>query len=90
MGTNCADLFIYFCYERDLMLSLSENKHLILFKLSILLLGIWMDDLLNIDNNYFDSVVNHIYHSELQLNMANVSDTEASFLDLHLSISDVF
>ena len=35
-------------------------------------------------------MVNHIYHSELQLNKDNVSDTEASFLDLHLSISDGF
>ena len=35
-------------------------------------------------------MVNHTYPSELQLNKANVSDTEASFLDLHLSISDGF
>ena len=35
-------------------------------------------------------MVSHSYHSELQLNKANVSDTEASFLDLHLSISDGF
>ena len=35
-------------------------------------------------------MVNHIYPSELQLNKANVSDTEVSFLDLHLSISDGF
>ena len=48
----------------------------------------YQDDLLNIDNNFFDSMVNRIYPSELQLNKANVSDTEASFLDLHLSISD--
>ena len=40
----------------------------------------YMDDLLNIDNTFFDSMVNHIYPSELQLNKANVSDTEASFL----------
>ena len=45
---------------------------------------------MNIDNNFFDRMVNHIYPSELQLNKANVSDTEASFLDLHLSISDGF
>ena len=32
----------------------------------------------------------HAYPSELQLNKANVSDTEASFLHLHLSISDGF
>ena len=29
-----------------------------------------------------------IYPSELQLNKANTSDTEAAFLDLHLSISN--
>ena len=50
----------------------------------------YLDDLLNIDNNFFDSKVNHIYPSELQLNKANISDTEALFLDLHLSISDGF
>ena len=50
----------------------------------------YLDDLLNIDNNFFDSMVNRIYPSELQLNKANVSDAEASFLDFHLSISDGF
>ena len=35
-------------------------------------------------------MVNRIYPSELQLNKANTSDTEASFLDLHLSISNRF
>ena len=50
----------------------------------------YLDDLLNIDNNFFDSMVNRIYPSELQLNKADVSDTETSFLDLHLSISDGF
>ena len=43
------------------------------------------DDIVN-----FYSMVNHIYPLELQLNKANVSDIEASFLDLHLSISDGF
>ena len=45
---------------------------------------------MNIDNNFFDSMVNRIYPSELQLDKANVSDTEASILDLHLSISNGF
>ena len=58
-----------------------------LLKHSILL---YLDDLLNIDNNFFDSMVSRIYPSELQLNKANVSDAEVSFLDLHLSISDGF
>ena len=34
-------------------------------------------------------MVNQIYPSELQLYKANTSDTEAAFLDLHLSISNV-
>ena len=33
-------------------------------------------------------LVNQIYPFELQLNKANTSDTEAAFLDLHLSISN--
>ena len=48
---------------------------------------ILMDDILNINNVYFDNMVSQIYHSEVQLNNANTSDTEAAFLDLHLSIS---
>ena len=55
-----------------------------LLKLTILLLCIWMN------NNFFDSMVNHICPSELQLNETNVSDTESPFLDLHLYISDGF
>ena len=35
-------------------------------------------------------MVNRIYLSELQLNKANVSYAEASFLDIHLSVSDGF
>ena len=48
----------------------------------------YCDDILNIDNVYFDNMVSQIYPSELQLNKANASDTEAAFLDLHLSISN--
>ena len=47
-----------------------------------------MIDLLNIDNIYFDQMVDRIYPTELQLNRANSSDTEAPFLDLNLCISN--
>ena len=47
----------------------------------------YLDDILNINNVYFDNMVNQIYPSELRLNKANTSDTEAAFLDLHLSFS---
>ena len=50
----------------------------------------YLDDLLNIDNSYFEGMFNQIYPSELQLNKANTSDTEAPFLELHLSISNGF
>ena len=92
MGTNCAplvaDLFL-FCYERDFMLSLSEENQSGIIE-AFNSTSRYLDDLLNIDNNFFDSMVNRIYPSELQLNKANVSDAEASFLDLNLSISDGF
>ena len=48
----------------------------------------YLDDLLNIDNPYFESMVNQIYPPELQLNKANT--TEAPFLYLHLSIVNGF
>ena len=47
-----------------------------------------MEDILNINNVYFDNMVSQIYPSELQLNKANTSDTEAAFLDLLLSNSN--
>ena len=41
-----------------------------------------------IDNPYFEQIVGQIYSTELQLNKANSSDTEAQFLDLNLSITN--
>ena len=35
----------------------------------------YLDDLLNIDNPYFEGMVNQIYQPELQLNTANISET---------------
>ena len=48
----------------------------------------YLDDLLNIDNPYFEQMIGQIYPTELQLNKANSSDTEAPFLDLNLSITN--
>ena len=78
-----------FCYERDFMLSLSEDNHSDVIE-AFNSTSRYLDDLLNIDNDFFDSMVNRVYPSELQLNKTNVSDTEASFFDLHLSISGGF
>ena len=58
MGTNCAplvaDLFL-FCYERDFMMSLSDNKQadfIDAFNTS----SRYLDDISNINNVYFDNM----------------------------------
>ena len=69
------------------MMSLSDDKQadvIDAFKTT----SRYLDDIFNIGNVYFDKMVSHIYPSELQLNKANTPDTEAAFLDLHLSISN--
>ena len=38
----------------------------------------YLDDLLNIDNPYFEGIVNPIYPPELKLNKAYTSDTGTS------------
>ena len=90
MGTNCAPLVAdFFCYERDFMTSLSDDKQTDIIKASNST-SRYLDDLLNIDNPYFEGMVNQIYSPDLQLNKANTSDIEAPFLDLYLSISNGF
>ena len=63
LGTNCvplvADLFL-FCYERDFVMSLSvENQSEIIEAFSST--SRYLDDLLNIDNTYFDCLISQIY-----------------------------
>ena len=90
VGTNCdplvADLFL-FCYERDFMLSLSDNNQTDIIE-AFNSTSKYLDDLLKIDNPYFEQMVGQIYPTELQLNKAKSSDTEAPFLDLNLSITN--
>ena len=90
MGTNCAplvaDLFL-FCYERGFMNSLlRENQAGVIEALNST--SRYLDDLLNIDNIYFEHMFDRIYPAILQLNKANSSGTEAPFLDLNLSVSN--
>ena len=90
MGTNCAplvaDLFL-FCYERNFMLSLSNNNQTDIIE-AFNSTSRYLDDLLNIVSPYFEQMVGQIYTTELQLNKANSSDTEAQFLDLNLSLTN--
>ena len=83
-----ADLFLY-CYERDFMDSLNHDNQADVIE-AFNSTSRYLDDLLNIDNPYFEGMVYQIYPSELQLNRANISDTEAPFLDLHLSVANGF
>ena len=91
MGSNCAPLVAYlflFCYEKDFMLSLSDDNHTDIIE-PFNSTSRYLDDLLNIDNPYFEQMVGQIYPTELQLNKANSSDTEAPFLDLNLSTNGI-
>ena len=84
MGTNCAplvaDLFL-FCYEREFMTSLSDDKQTDIID-AFNTTSRYLDDILIINNVYFDNMVSQIYPSELQLNKANTSYTKAAFLDI--------
>ena len=65
MGTNCAPLvanLFLFCYEGDFVMALSDIIH------DFNTTYRFLDDILNIDNVYFDNMVSQIYPSELQLN----------------------
>ena len=91
MGTNCAplvaDFFFFFFFFFFFTKSLSrENQADIIEAFNST--SRYLDDLLNIDNIYFDQMPYRIYPTELQLNRANSSDTEAPFLDLNLCISN--
>ena len=92
MGTKCAplvaDLFLFYD-ERDFMTSLSDVTQTKIVE-ALKSTCRYLDKLLNIDNPYFEGMINCFYPPELQLNKANTSDTEAPFLDLHLSISNGF
>ena len=86
MGTKCAPLvadLILFCYERDFMLSLSDNNQTDIFKISNSA-SRYLDDLLTIINPYFENIVGQIYPTELQLDKANSADKRSLMVGLGL------
>ena len=89
MGTNCAplvaDLFL-FCYERDFMLSMSDNNQADIIE-AFNSTSRYLDDLLNIDNPYFEQMVNQIYPTELQLNKAKRGVSHYRILPISRDIS---
>ena len=61
------------------MLSLSEdNQYDVIEALNST--SRYLDDLLNMGNNFYHNMVNRIYPSELQLTKANVLDTEVIYI----------
>ena len=68
MGTNCAPLvavLCLLCYERDFMLSLSDNNQTDIIE-AFNSTSRYLDDLLiYIDNPYFEQMVGQIYPTEL-------------------------
>ena len=90
MGTNCApliaDLFLY-CYERlkDFVSSLQKSKRFDLID-KFNDTSRYLDDIFTIDNPEFAVHIPDIYPSELQLNKANISDKDTSFLDLNVKV----
>ena len=90
MGTNCApliaDLFLY-CYESDFMLKLSKGNNDNLIE-AFNNTSRYLDDVLNLDNPYFADHIADIYPSELQLNKANNTDSEADYLDINIMITN--
>ena len=89
MGTNCAplvaDLFL-FCYERDFMKSLSRENQADIIK-AFNSTSRYLDDLLNIDNIYFDQMLDRIYPTELKLNSSCGHGTKA-VIQNHKSINE--
>ena len=83
MGTNCtpliADLFLY-CYERDFMSNIQKSKGFDLIN-KFNDTSWYLDDIFTIDNPEFAEHIPDIYPRELQLNKANNSDEQTSFLD---------
>ena len=88
MGTNCApliaDLFLY-CYERDFMSNLQKSKWFDLID-KFNDTSLCLDDVFTFDNPEFAEHILDIYPRELQLNKANTSDKETSFLDLNIKL----
>ena len=70
LAPDVADLFL-FCYERDFMKFLSRENQADIIE-AFYSTSRYLDNLLNIDNIYFDQMVDRIYPTELQLNREQI------------------
>ena len=76
MGTNCAplvaDLFLLFCYERDFMLSLSDNNQTDIIE-AFNSTSRYLENLLHMDNPYFEQIVAPLLDLNLSIKNGIVS-----------------
>ena len=88
MGTYYAPLIadVFFYYVRDFMISLSDDKQTNIID-AFNTTSRYLNDILDINNDYFDKLVSQILPSKLQFNKANTSDTKDAYFNLHFSIS---
>ena len=88
MGTNCAPLIAdlnLFCCQRDFMSYLHKSKQYDIIDM-LNDTSRYLDDIFTINNHEFEKHILEIYQTELQLNKANTSDKETSFLDLDIHV----
>ena len=78
MGSNCAFLVADSYFLRETSCCLSDNNQTDIIE-AFHSTSRYLDDLLNINNPYFQHMVGQIYPTELQLNTVNSAYTEARF-----------
>ena len=66
-GSPLGILRVLLCYEGDFMMSLSDDNQADVID-AFNTTSRYLDDILNINNVYFDNMVSQIYPSELQIN----------------------
>ena len=76
---------VLLCYERDLVLSLSDNNKADIIE-AFNYTSRYLDDLLNIDNPYSEQMIDISFLTSVK--MVNSSDTEVPYLVLNLSITN--
>ena len=93
IGTNCAPLIadaFLFCYKMDFMSNLHKSKQFDLIDV-FNDTSRYLDDIFAIDKPEFDKHIPDVYPTKLQVNKANTSEKETSFLDFDINVigSDV-
>ena len=88
VGTKRAPLIValfLYCFEGDFMSNFQKSKRFDLID-KFNDTSRYLDDIFTIDNPAFAEHISDIYPREFQLNIANTSDKETSFLDLNIKV----